>query len=288
MKSRFLIVIVILFFIFTACNNKKLTEVVEVPLPTAEQKLAIGNPNEVEAAEGTFKMIKLPYGYDALAPNIDARTMELHYSKHYLTYTNNLNKAIKGTEFENVSIETILSKSKKDSTGIRNHAGAYFNHGFFWEGLGTKSGGQPKDTLAAMIIKNFGSFESFKNQFKRVASKQIGSGFTWLMVDKWNVMHVMEMENNDNPLMTQIMYPGTPLLCIDTWEHAYYMNYQYKRKVYVDAVFDKINWSVIEKRYADYLTKPKSKSVAAPVTPLQTVKPVTETPQKTATETKVQ
>jgi Fe-Mn family superoxide dismutase len=235
--------------LFSSCNNKKLTEVVEVPLPTAQEKMTIGNPDDVKANSGAFEMKKLPYAYDALAPSIDARTMEIHYSKHYLTYTNNLNKAIAGTDLEQLTIEEILSKSIIDSTDVKNNAGGYYNHSLFWECIGPKAGGQPKDTLAASIKKDFGSFENFKNKFKSAATRQFGSGWAWLIVDKTGKLQVTSTSNQDNPLMPQTLVKGTPILTIDVWEHAYYLEYQYKRKNYIDAFFDIINWGVVEKKY---------------------------------------
>ncbi|MET0759532.1 MAG: superoxide dismutase [Flavobacterium sp.] len=236
-----------------SCNNKKLTEVVEVPLPSAQEKISIGNPDDVKADAGTFEMAKLPYSYDALAPNIDARTMEMHYSKHYLTYTNNLNKAIAGNDLKQLTIEEILSKSVLDSTDLRNNAGGYYNHSLFWECMGPKADGQPKDTLAAAITKDFGSFENFKSQFKNAATKQFGSGWAWLIVDKTGKLQVTSTPNQDNPLMPNVLIPGTPILALDVWEHAYYLDYQYKRKNYIDAFFNIINWDVVEKKYKETL-----------------------------------
>lgn len=243
----------ILFFgllvFFCSCNNKKLTEVVEVPLPTAQEKMTIGNPDDVKANPGTFEIVKLPYSYDALAPNIDARTMEIHFSKHYLTYTNNLNRVIEGTDFKEMTIEEILSKALIDSTNIRNNAGAYYNHNFYWECLGAKKPGQPKDTLAGAIKKVFGSFENFKSKFRNASVNQFGSGWAWLIVDKTGKLQITTTPNQDNPLMQQVVVRGTPILGIDLWEHAYYLEYQYKRKNYIDAFFDVIQWSKVEEKY---------------------------------------
>lgn len=238
-----------------SCNKKKLTEVVEVPLPTAQEKITIGNPEDVKADPGAFEMIKLPYSYDALAPSIDSRTLETHYSKHYLTYTNNLNKAIAGTEFERLSIEDILSKSAVDSTDIRNNAGGYYNHNLYWECIGPKAGGQPKDTLAAAISADFGSFENFKTQFKNAATQQFGSGWAWLIVDKTGKLQVTSTSNQDNPLMSKALIPGKPILALDVWEHAYYLDYQYRRKNYIDAFFNIINWDVVQKKYEEAIAK---------------------------------
>ncbi|MEY3499928.1 MAG: hypothetical protein RL308_1597 [Bacteroidota bacterium] len=238
-----------------SCTNKKLTEVVEVPLPSAVEKVSLGSPDDVKANEGTFELNKLPYTYDALSPSIDARTMELHYSKHYLAYANSLNKGIKNTELEGSTIEEILSKSVADSLNLRNNAGGYYNHSLFFDCLGSKAGGEPKDTLAIAIAKDFGSFEGFKNQFKNAANKQFGSGWVWLIVDKTGKLQVTTTPNQDNPLMPRALIPGTPILALDVWEHAYYLEYQNKRKNYIDAFFAIINWKVVEEKYEEALKK---------------------------------
>ena len=238
-----------------SCNNKKLTEVVEVPLPSAVEKFTIGSPDDIKADDGSFELVKLAYSYDAVSPQIEARTMELHYSKHYLAYTNSLNKAIRDTEYEDLTIEEILSKSVTDSLNLRNNAGGYFNHSLFFECIGPKSGGQPKDTLAIAIAKDFGSFEGFKNQFINAANRQFGSGWAWLVVDKSGKLQVTNTPNQDNPLMPKAIVSGTPILTLDVWEHAYYLQYQNKRKNYIDAFFNIINWTVVGEKYEEALKK---------------------------------
>lgn len=238
-----------LLLLLFSCNNKKLTEVVEVPLPSKEEKMLIGNPEDVKAEDGTFKMLALPYSYETLAPHIDALTMELHYSKHYLTYTNNLNKAIAGTELEQLTIEEVLKKLDVNNADLRNNAGGYYNHGLFWENMAPKSSGKPKDSLAIVINRDFGSFEGFRNQFEEAASKQFGSGWAWLVTDKTGKLQITSTANQDNPLMPNAVIKGTPILALDVWEHAYYLNYQYKRKKYIDAFFNVINWKKVGERY---------------------------------------
>jgi Fe-Mn family superoxide dismutase len=238
-----------------SCNNKKLTEVVEVPLPSKEEKMTIGSPEDVKADKGTFEMIKLPYGYEALAPNIDALTLEMHYSKHYLTYTNNLNKMIAGTEMEQLPIEEILKKLDVSNADLRNNAGGYYNHNLYWESMAPKAGGQPKDTLAVAITRDFGSFANFKTQFEDAASKQFGSGWAWLITDKAGKLQVTNTANQDNPLMSNAVIKGTPILALDVWEHAYYLSYQYKRKKYIDAFFNVIDWKKTNERYEDAIRK---------------------------------
>lgn len=238
-----------------SCNNKKLTEVVEVPLPTAEEKITIGHPDDVKADEGVFQVQKLPYNYDALSPSIDALTMEVHYSKHYLTYTNNLNRVIAGTEQETLPIEEILRKLDISNADLRNNAGGYYNHGIFWDSMAPKAGGIAKDTLAAAINRDFGSFENFKVQFAEAAEKQFGSGWAWLVTDKAGKLQVTSTQNQDNPLMPNATIKGTPILALDVWEHAYYLNYQYRRKKYIDSFFKVINWKKVGERYEEAMMK---------------------------------
>lgn len=251
MKKITLIVMGLIVLMMMACNNNNLKEVVEVPLPTAEEKITIGYPDDVKADEGAFEIAKLPYGYDALAPNIDALTMEIHYSKHYLTYTNNLNKAVAGTEMESLSIEDILKKLDVSNADLRNNAGGYYNHTAFWESMGPKAGVQLNDSLAKAINRDFGSFENFKTQFTEAAMKQFGSGWAWLITDQAGKLQITSTQNQDNPLMPNAVVKGTPILALDVWEHAYYLNYQYRRKKYIDAFFNVINWKKVGEKYEE-------------------------------------
>lgn len=248
-KINFLLVSTLLAFTLFSCNDKKLIEVVEVPLPTTQEKMTLGVPDDVKAEEGSFQLEKLPYAYDALAPDISAQTLEMHYSKHYLTYTNNLNKAIVGTELENLTIEEVLSKLDLNNPAIRNNAGGYYNHSLYWKCMAPKAGGQAKDTLAGAITKDFGSFDSFTTLFKAEATRQFGSGWVWLVVDKSGKLQVTSTQNQDNPLMRNALIPGKPILALDVWEHAYYLDYQYKRKNYIDAFFNVINWKKVGENY---------------------------------------
>lgn len=252
---RFLVLNLLLATLLLSCNKKKYTEVVEVPLPTAQEKVSMGMPDDVKADEGSFQLEKLPYNYDALAPNIAALTMEMHYSKHYLTYTNNLNKAIAGTPLENLTIEEVLSKLDPSVLDIKNNAGGYYNHSLYFKCMGAKSVEQPKDTLAAAITKKFGSFEEFTTAFKDEATKQFGSSWVWLIVDRSGNLQITSTQNQDNPLMRNALVPGKPILALDLWEHAYYLDYQYKRKNYVDAFFNVINWNKVSENYEEALRK---------------------------------
>ncbi|MBP7470106.1 MAG: superoxide dismutase [Flavobacterium sp.] len=252
---RLLVLSLMLATVLFSCNKKKYTEVVEVPLPTAQEKVTTGMPDDVKADEGSFQLEKLPYNYDALVPNIAALTMEMHYSKHYLTYTNNLNKAIAGTPLENLTIEEVLAKMDPSVPEIKNNAGGYYNHSLYFKCMGAKSEGQPKDTLAAAITKNFGSFDEFTTAFKDEAAKQFGSSWVWLIVNRSGNLQITSTQNQDNPLMRNAAVPGKPILALDLWEHAYYLDYQYKRKNYVDAFFNVINWNKVAENYEEALKK---------------------------------
>lgn len=254
-KIPFLITCLLFITVLLSCNKKKYVEVVEVPLPTAQEKVTMGMPDDVKADEGAFQLEKLPYNYDALAPNIDALTMEMHYSKHYLTYTNNLNKAVAGTALENLTIEEVLAKLDPSVPEIKNNAGGYYNHSLYFKCMGPKSEGQPKDTLAAAITKKFGSFNEFTTAFKDEAAKQFGSSWVWLIVDRSGNLQITSTQNQDNPMMRNALVPGKPILALDLWEHAYYLGYQYKRKNYVDAFFNVINWNKVAENYEEALKK---------------------------------
>lgn len=254
-KIPFLITSLLFITVLLSCNKKKYVEVVEVPLPTAQEKVTMGMPDDVKADEGAFQLEKLPYNYDALAPNIDALTMEMHYSKHYLTYTNNLNKAVAGTALENLTIEEVLAKLDPSVPEIKNNAGGYYNHSLYFKCMGPKSEGQPNDTLAAAITKKFGSFNEFTTAFKDEAAKQFGSSWVWLIVDRSGNLQITSTQNQDNPMMRNALVPGKPILALDLWEHAYYLDYQYKRKNYVDAFFNAINWNKVAENYEEALKR---------------------------------
>lgn len=236
-----------------SCKDKnELEEVVEVPAPEKEEAkpaTEMGNPDAVKAEEGPFQVAKLGYAYDALAPHIDARTMEVHYSKHYKKYTDELNKAIKGTDLEKKTIEEILATLAPDNKAVRNNGGGYYNHTLFWEIMAPKAGGEPKGALAEAITKDFGSFDAFKTQFTEAATKQFGSGWAWLVVTKDGKLAVTSTPNQDNPLMPGAAVAGKPVLGLDVWEHAYYLEYQNKRPEYITAFYNVINWDAVGKKY---------------------------------------
>lgn len=244
------------FLLLFSCNDNKLTEVVEVPLPTKEEKITIGSPDEVKADQGSFGLTKLSFPYDGLAPAIKALTLETHYSKHYLTYTNNLNKEIINTEYENMPIEDILKKLDLNNAKLRQNAGGYYNHTLYFNVLTAKTL-TPKDTLGSSIDKEFGSFDNLTKQFKNEATKQFGSGWVWLLVDKAGKLQVSTTDNQDNPLMKNAVIPGTPILGIDLWEHAYYLDYQNRKGSYIDAFYEHINWEKVNENYKEALKKVK-------------------------------
>jgi Fe-Mn family superoxide dismutase len=194
-----------------------------------------------------FELPNLPYAYDALEPHIDARTMEIHHSKHHNAYITNLNAAIAGTDLEGKTIEEIL-KVCKDKPAVRNNGGGYWNHNMFWEIMGPNGGGEPTGELADAINAAFGTFAAFKEEFSKAGITRFGSGWAWLCVEGGKLA-VCSTANQDNPLMGEGC-SGTPILCLDVWEHAYYLHYQNRRPDYVNAFFNVINWDEVARRYA--------------------------------------
>jgi Fe-Mn family superoxide dismutase len=197
-----------------------------------------------------FELPSLSYAYDALEPNIDARTMEIHHSKHHNGYTANLNNAIADTTIANLSIEEILSGLDMKNNAVRNNGGGFYNHRLFWEIMSPNGGGTPSGALANAIDNAFESFEGFKTAFSKVAATQFGSGWAWLCVQKGGALDLCATANQDNPLMPGIGCGGTPILGIDVWEHAYYLNYQNRRPDYINAFFNVINWSKVTDLYS--------------------------------------
>ena len=197
-----------------------------------------------------FELPTLNYAYDALEPNIDARTMEIHHSKHHNGYTNNLNNAISGTDLEGKTIEEIC-KSDNLSPALRNNGGGFYNHCLFWELLSPNGGGNPDGAIADAIINQFGSFDNFKEEFSKSAATRFGSGWAWLCV-KDGGLCICSTANQDNPLMNDSC-GGTPILCLDVWEHAYYLNYQNRRPDYINAFFNLINWNKVNELYTQAL-----------------------------------
>ena len=198
----------------------------------------------------SFELPNLPYAHDALEPHIDARTMEIHHGKHHAGYTAKLNAAVEGTANEGKSITDILKGLDMSNGALRNNGGGYYNHNLFWEVMTPNGGGAPSGDLAAAIDKAYGSFEGFKDAFSNAAATQFGSGWAWLCVHKGGAVQVCSTPNQDNPLMPGVSCEGTPILGLDVWEHAYYLNYQNRRPDYINAFFNVINWDKVSELYA--------------------------------------
>jgi Fe-Mn family superoxide dismutase len=197
-----------------------------------------------------FELPKLKYAYDSLEPHIDARTMEIHHSKHHNAYITNVNNAIAGTELDGKSVEEVMVKGF-DNAAIRNNGGGHYNHSLFWTVMSPNGGGLPSGELAAAIDAAYGSFDAFKDAFSKAAATRFGSGWAWLCAHKGGKVEVCSSANQDNPLMPGIGCGGTPILGQDVWEHAYYLNYQNRRPDYIAAFFNVIDWTEVSRRYAE-------------------------------------
>jgi Fe-Mn family superoxide dismutase len=197
-----------------------------------------------------FELPQLPYAYDALEPHIDARTMEIHHSKHHNAYTTNLNAAVAGTDMEGKTIENILINLDLKNAAVRNNGGGFYNHNLYWTVMSPNGGGLPTGDLLAAIESAFGNFEEFKAKFSKAGITQFGSGWAWLCVHKGGKLDVCGTPNQDNTLMPGVGCGGTPILGMDVWEHAYYLHYQNRRPDYIESFFNLINWIEVSRRYA--------------------------------------
>ncbi|MFC4633656.1 superoxide dismutase [Dokdonia ponticola] len=197
----------------------------------------------------SFELPKLSYAYDALEPHIDARTMEIHHSKHHNGYTSKLNAAVEGTDLEGKTIENILTNLDMSNGAVRNNGGGFYNHRLFWEVMSPDGGGEPTGALADAINAAYGNFESFKDAFSKAAATQFGSGWAWLCVHKGGKVEVCSTPNQDNSLMPGVGCGGTPILGLDVWEHAYYLHYQNRRPDYINAFFNVINWKAVSAKF---------------------------------------
>jgi len=197
----------------------------------------------------SFQLPELPYGFDALEPHIDARTMEIHHDKHHAGYTTKLNNAINGTENEGKDIEELLSKADSLGNAIRNNGGGFYNHRLFWEIMGPDGGGKPTGSLASAIESDLGGMDKFMEDFNNAAATQFGSGWAWLIVGGDGKLHVSNTPNQDNPLMPFAQAKGTPILGLDVWEHAYYLKYQNRRPDYISAFWNVINWNKVSENF---------------------------------------
>ncbi|MEQ8358371.1 MAG: superoxide dismutase [Cytophagales bacterium] len=198
----------------------------------------------------SFELPKLPYAFDALEPHIDAKTMEIHHDKHHAGYVSKLNAAIENTDMANKSIED-LCKQHSDVGAVRNNGGGHYNHSLFWTIMSANGGGNPSGAVAAAIDRDFGSFDSFKDAFSNAAATRFGSGWAWLCVMEGGKLEVCSSANQDNPLMPGVGCGGQPILGLDVWEHAYYLNYQNRRPDYISAFFNVINWGEVNRRYSE-------------------------------------
>lgn len=197
-----------------------------------------------------FELPALPYASDALEPNIDKATMEIHHGKHHNAYVTNLNNAIAGTDAESKSLEELQANISQYAPAVRNNGGGHYNHSLFWTVIGPNGGGEPSGELAAAINEAFGSFEDFKKKFSDAGATRFGSGWAWLSVAADGKLQVSSTPNQDNPLMDVADVKGTPILGMDVWEHAYYLNYQNRRPDYIAAFFNVINWDAVAERFA--------------------------------------
>mgnify|MGYP001407330861 FL=1 len=197
-----------------------------------------------------FELPSLNYSFDALEPHIDTKTMQIHHGKHHAGYTNNLNNAIKGTDLETMSIEAILTELDLNNAAVRNNGGGFFNHSLFWNVMSPNGGGVPSGDLASAINDSFGSFDEFKSTFSKAAGTRFGSGWAWLCVHPGGKLEVCSTPNQDNPLMKGVGCGGQPILGLDVWEHAYYLNYQNRRPDYISGFFNVINWDFVSELYS--------------------------------------
>ncbi|WP_312190091.1 superoxide dismutase [Sphingobacterium sp.] len=213
------------------------------------QDIASAKATELNAAPLKFSQVKLPFSYAALEPNIDALTMEIHYTKHHMAYINAINEAIIAENIKETSEEQLLANISKYSAKARNNAGGAWNHNFFWESLSDKSS-QPSEKLLKMINKTFGSLDKFKEQFGTAATSRFGSGWAWLILDDSGNLKITSTPNQDNPLMDVAEVKGIPILGLDVWEHAYYLKYQNKRADYIKNWWNVVNWKKVNERLA--------------------------------------
>jgi superoxide dismutase, Fe-Mn family len=269
MKSYKLLVALFCLITLFSCKKDTLIEQVDVPAtPIDVIKQEPGKAIDVKANEGSFKMYKLPYNYNALEPNFDLATTEIHYSKHHLGYVNGLNKAVVGTKYELLSLNDILKSLNLSDASVRNNAGGFYNHNLFWEILTPNKGELPQGELMVAITRDFVSFDNFKTDFVSKSSLLFGSGWVWLISDKSGKLSIVTTQNNDNPLMKNVGVYGIPLLTIDMWEHAYYLKFQNRRRDYINTFFSLINWQIVSNKYQAIPNK--GVKIATPIIPKQT------------------
>ena len=246
MKSIYKIMMVVMVsaLSFSACQQ-----------PTQETENTSENqtkePEVMKDQNGKYTLPELSYAYDALEPNIDKMTMEIHHTKHHQGYVNNLNNAIAGTEMESVSLTDLFKNMSQYPVAVRNNGGGHWNHSMFWTIMGPNGGGEPSEKLLSAIESRFTSFEAFTEEFNKAAATRFGSGWAWLIVDANGELQVTSTPNQDNPLMDVADVQGMPILGVDVWEHAYYLKYQNRRPEYVGNFWNVINWAEVERRYEE-------------------------------------
>jgi Fe-Mn family superoxide dismutase len=210
---------------------------------------------KTNAQTNSFEFPALPYSYDALEPYIDKATMEIHYDRHFRAYYNNFIKAVNENNLNGKSLEEIFSDISKYPASVRNNGGGYYNHSLFWTIMAPNAGGKPEGKLMDAVTITFGSFENFVKDFEKAAATQFGSGWAWLIVDENNQLAILQLPNQDNPLMDISPKKGTPILAIDVWEHAYYLKYQNKRADYITNFWNVVNWAKVSELYLEALKK---------------------------------
>jgi superoxide dismutase, Fe-Mn family len=223
--------------------------------------LFMGFTIALSAQNYPFELPKLSYGYNALEPVIDAQTMEIHYSKHHATYVKNLNNAVKGTKYEGYSLDDLMLHAGDLGDAIRNNAGGHYNHSLYWNILSLNNPFDPQSEVGKAIIGTFGSLDSLRKLLNKAGATRFGSGWAWLYVTTDNKLAVCSSPNQDNPIMDVSPERGIPVLCIDVWEHAYYLKYQNKRGDYLSAILNAINWEAVNKNYTEALISPLLKTI---------------------------
>ena len=237
-------------FIFASCGNKEKLREVDVPSVALDndRNRSVGNPADVKAKDGVFRMPTLNFDYDDLTPEMSAQTIANHYAKIHLKYTENLNIAVKGTEMEAQSIEEILGALPADNEFLKTNAGGYYNHNLFWESLSPKGGGEPNGKIGTYINRDFGSFANFKKEFAQKAKNIFGSGWVWVILKNNGTVAITTTNNEDNPLMPSSVERGLPLFNLDMWEHAYYLQHKSNKQSYIDSFFKQVDWGKINYR----------------------------------------
>ncbi|MCU0351369.1 MAG: superoxide dismutase [Flavobacterium sp.] len=245
MRKHLLLLGILASCLFACKDNSNLVEV-QLPEPEEIKEPTYLDPKSVKIEEGAFSLVTIPYQFGDLEPHFDGQTMEIHFSKHYVGYTNKMNAALKEAKIETKKIEEVLALVSDVNPTLKNNAGGYYNHTLFFEILTPKSSKQPKAKTLEAINSNFGSYDEFKRKFILASTNHFGSGWAWLVVINEGKLAITTTTNQDNPLMPNATIKGTPILGLDLWEHSYYLKYQNKRADYIEAFFEVINWEVVE------------------------------------------